>query len=199
MSEIFIKHNPYKLKTEIKIDGKVPNNNKLKVLTKERLQDRLDELAKELIKEINEENFKIKFHGRKVDFIDLKKVFDKFSKLKNLDITYDHIPAKETKNKTDKLKKLVKSFKNAPIDELKDDRIIDGFKNAINSDFEVAVIATMSSGKSTLINSFLETDLMPSKQQACTSKTVRIKNIDNYDGFSVECFNKKNFFLIIFI
>lgn len=41
---------------------------------------------------------------------------------------------------------------------------------------KIAVIATMSSGKSTLINYFLGRELMPSKSEACTAKIIKINN-----------------------
>lgn len=41
---------------------------------------------------------------------------------------------------------------------------------------EVLVMATMSAGKSTFINSILGDDLLPSKNEACTAKVVTLKN-----------------------
>lgn len=45
--------------------------------------------------------------------------------------------------------------------------------------FEVAVISTMSSGKSTLINAFIGDELLPSRNQACTARTAAILDNDN--------------------
>lgn len=42
--------------------------------------------------------------------------------------------------------------------------------------FKIAVIATMSSGKSTFINALMGTEILPSKNQACTAKIVPIIN-----------------------
>ena len=41
---------------------------------------------------------------------------------------------------------------------------------------EVAIVATMSSGKSTLMNAFLGQRLMPSKNEACTAKIISIQH-----------------------
>ena len=49
--------------------------------------------------------------------------------------------------------------------------------------FPVVVMATMSSGKSTLINALLETDILPSKNQACTAKMYSILDDDSTDGY----------------
>ncbi|MEI5604659.1 dynamin family protein, partial [Streptomyces brasiliscabiei] len=42
------------------------------------------------------------------------------------------------------------------------------FENAFNNDFDVYVVATMSSGKSTLLNAMLGQDLFPAANEATT-------------------------------
>lgn len=49
--------------------------------------------------------------------------------------------------------------------------------------FKVAVVATMSSGKSTFINALLGIDLLPSKNEACTAKTISILDNDKATDF----------------
>lgn len=44
---------------------------------------------------------------------------------------------------------------------------------------EICVVATMSKGKSTLINGILQQKIMPSKQEACTALVTRIRNGNN--------------------
>lgn len=44
--------------------------------------------------------------------------------------------------------------------------------------FSVAVIATMSSGKSTVLNAMLGVPLLPSKNEACTAIVTKIRDID---------------------
>ncbi len=48
---------------------------------------------------------------------------------------------------------------------------------------EVAIVATMSSGKSTLMNAFLGQRLMPSKNEACTAKIISIQHDDTKKEF----------------
>ena len=55
--------------------------------------------------------------------------------------------------------------------------------------FEVSVIATMSSGKSTLINSLLHTELLPSENKACTATIARIFDNDKMEGYEAECYD----------
>lgn len=50
---------------------------------------------------------------------------------------------------------------------------------------EVIVLATMSSGKSTLINALLGNDLLPNENQACTAKIFRIIDSDQIGDYKV--------------
>ena len=64
------------------------------------------------------------------------------------------------------------------------------FEEILNSEFEINVIATMSSGKSTLINSLLSKKILPSSNEACTATITRIKDIDN-DNFIGKAYDEK--------
>ncbi|MGL6168142.1 MAG: dynamin family protein [Fusobacteriaceae bacterium] len=52
-------------------------------------------------------------------------------------------------------------------------------KKEVDSDNKFAILATMSSGKSTLINALLGRDLLPSENQACTGKIFEISNLNS--------------------
>ena len=58
--------------------------------------------------------------------------------------------------------------------------------------FNVAVVATMSSGKSTILNALLGYDLLPSKNEACTAKLFKIKDIDGLTQFTGRTKDKNN-------
>lgn len=49
--------------------------------------------------------------------------------------------------------------------------------------FEVIVVATMSAGKSTIINSLIGMELLPASNQACTSRVFKIENIDGMQDY----------------
>ena len=49
--------------------------------------------------------------------------------------------------------------------------------------FNVAVIATMSSGKSTTLNAMLGVSLLPSMNEACTATIYKIDDVDELDHF----------------
>ena len=54
---------------------------------------------------------------------------------------------------------------------------------ALDHHFQVLVLATMSSGKSTLLNALLGFDLLPSKNEACTEIVYRLEDCDGMTEF----------------
>ena len=48
--------------------------------------------------------------------------------------------------------------------------------------FKVCVVATMSSGKSTFINSIIGEEIMPEKNEACTARTMAVLDNDILNG-----------------
>ena len=178
MREIFIKYNPYKVETEIKIDGAdVKKNSALNVGDK-RLQEWIEDLPQILVDECNTKDFKITFHGTILDYEDLLSVINE-EKNKEFKIEYEHIPAKEVKDKEGAIEKIFKDIQKGPFEEFKQPDVIKAFETAKSSDFPVNVIATMSAGKSTLINALLGKKLMPAKQEACTATITEIKDNDS--------------------
>lgn len=56
-----------------------------------------------------------------------------------------------------------------------------------SEEFKIAVLATMSAGKSTVINTLLGQELLPSRNQACTNNVVEIhqnNSLDRYIGYA---------------
>ncbi|MDR1320699.1 MAG: dynamin family protein [Gracilibacteraceae bacterium] len=188
MKKVFIKYNPYKLETEITIDGKgLKENSEIgrKMPHGSRLQEWVEELPRLLKKECNDIDFDITFHGTVLDFEDLTGIFRETSAKLN------HIPAKETSDKEGLIAEIFQEVQGGPFEELRDEAIIKAFELARSSDFEVCVVATMSAGKSTLINAMLGTKLMPSKQEACTAIITRIKDCSREDvPFKAEVYDK---------
>ena len=172
--EIFIKYNPYRLQTEVTIDGSpVKQNSKFNVGEK-RLQEWIDKLPEYVREEFNTRDVEIVFYGTKLDYEDLKEIADEAN------IKTKYLPAKEgVANKEAAIQAVFEKIQNGPIDELKSPDVIRAFKQAQSNDFEVSVVATMSSGKSTVINALLGQKLMPSYNQACTATITRIKDNDS--------------------
>lgn len=196
MKKVFVKYNPYKLETEITVEGKrLAQNSKLgeKAADGSRLQDWVEELPRILIDEYNDTEFEVTFHGTLLDYEDLVDVFTKAYEKNELRATIKRKAAKETSDKEALIDDVFKQVQQGPFDELKDVEIVSAFEHAKSSDFEVCVVATMSAGKSTLINSVLGVKLMPSKQEACTAIITRIKDItQDTVPFKAEVYNKED-------
>ena len=193
MKKVFIKYNPYMIRTEITIDGEgLKENSSLgEKVSGSRLQEWIEDLPQILINEYNDTDFDIEFHGTLLDYEDLTEAFTQAYEEGKLTAKIERKPAKETSDKEALIDKVFQKIQKGPYDELRDAEVINAFENAKNSDFEVCVIATMSAGKSTLINSMLQTKLMPSKQEACTAIITRIKDND-IPVWQAEVYNKEN-------
>lgn len=193
MKKIFIKYNPYNLETELTVDGKrLAQNSKIgeKILPGSRLQEWIEELPQDLIDEYNDTDFDIVFHGTLLDFEDLTEVFTLAYEQGKLTAKLDRIPAKETSDKEVLIDDVFRDIQEGPFDDLRDVEILSAFQHAKSSDFEVCVVATMSAGKSTLINSMLGAKLMPSKQEACTAIITRIKDTEGTGTWQAEVYSK---------
>ncbi|NFO14039.1 hypothetical protein FDB34_07450 [Clostridium botulinum] len=188
MREIFIKYNPYKVETEVQIDGKKVKSNSALNVDDKRLQEWIEDLPKILVDECNTKSFKIVFQGTILDYEDLTSVV-KEAKEKNINIECEHIPAKEVKDKEKAIKQIFRDIQSGPFEELKQPDVEKAFEMASSSDFEVNVVATMSAGKSTLINALLRQKLMPAKQEACTATITKIKD-SNLDDFRATVYDK---------
>src|SRR5574344_2656877 len=77
-----------------------------------------------------------------------------------------------------------------PFEELKRPELTNLFNKAMSSEFEMAVVATMSSGKSTLINAMLGKDLLPARNEATTANLARIHDIDGQNELKAIAYNK---------
>lgn len=177
MREIFIKYNPYRLETSITIDGVAPKQNSRLNFGDRRLQEWIEELPEILFEECSSRDFKIKFHGTVLDYEDVESMARE-AKKNGLNIELEHIPAKEVSDKEAAIDEIFNKIQAGPFDELKQPDVVKAFNMAKSSDFEVNVVATMSAGKSTLINALLRQKLMPAKQEACTATITEIKDND---------------------
>ena len=201
MKKVFIEYNPYRIKTKITVDGKpLPESSKLLDLidngdeSQARLQEWVEELPDRLRLEENDNDFDVTFHGTLMDYDDVAEVFTRAFNEGKLKAKLTRQPAKETEDKENLIDNIFEEIQNGPFEELKSEDIKNAFENEKNSDFPVCVVATMSAGKSTLINSMLGTKLMPSKQEACTAIITRIKDNDN-NNWEAEVYGKDGQFL----
>lgn len=187
MNEMLIKYNPYRLETTILVDGDAPQQKSKLNFADRRLQEWIEELPEIIFEEYRTREFKIIFHGTILDYEDVEAMKNEASK-DGFNIELEHIPAKEVADKENSISEIFEEIQHGPFEELKQPDVIKAFNMAKSSDFEVNVVATMSAGKSTLINSLLRQKLMPAKQEACTATITEIKDTDS-DCFVAKVYN----------
>lgn len=187
MKKVKIKYNPYIVETEITVDGQKPKANSALNVGKKRLQEWVEKLPQILLDEYRDSNVIIEFTGTVSDYEDIESVFnvykEKISATCNFHKTADITDVERT------IDKIFEDIKNGPVAELKDKKIIQAFEKAKDSKFEINVVATVSSGKSTLINALLGQPLMPAANEATTATIVKIIDTDQ-DNFSAIAYDK---------
>lgn len=193
MTKVYLKYNPYTVTSEIRIDGVlVEAPNKLADLAGERLQVWVENLMPILNEVCNDDEYEIEFYGTNFDYNDLSVCVNEYCEA-NSDIKVA-VSFTQAKGSEDRFKELIALFnemqENCPFKDLTTEQIKENFRSAISSEFEVSVIATMSSGKSTLINALLGRELMPSKNEACTATIAKIKDVDGMDHFEATYLDK---------
>lgn len=106
MIEIFIKHNPYKIETEFKIDGEeIDYDSRLLMFRKEKIDTWIDELIIILENELNEDSFKITFNGMNIHCKEMKRIC-KYYNDKGLDIKLEYTSKMNIENKLRDIKSL---------------------------------------------------------------------------------------------
>lgn len=183
--EIGIKHNPYTVESVFNLDGMEPTANSwFAAISTKRLQEWVDDLPRQLVDELNETTFHIKFHGTEPDLEDLRESLEAAAgKIPDFRYSLEHIPAIEVADKEVKIREIFEELQRLQIDEdlsdlreLVSPKLLAAFNNALNPEFEIFVMGTRSPGKSTLINAMLGTQLMPTKSEAGTACVIRIKD-----------------------
>ncbi|WP_339006122.1 dynamin family protein [Fusobacterium animalis] len=202
MKEVKIKHNPYTLETKFEVDGKeIPENSKIQSIIfsdgnryddkvdRKRFQVIVSKIPQVIMEELNYTDFDITFHGTKLDYQDLefelkKKSEETKNKRDKFTFKLKHIPAKESFEKINELDGIYKNLKDLSrkysFQDLNIKSLEKQYEKAKNEKTEVNIVAIMSAGKSTLINSLLGKELLTTNSQACTAKVMEI--IDNDDS-----------------
>ena len=187
MKNIKIKYNPYLVTTEITVDGNKPKANSSLNVGNKRLQEWIEKLPDIIIEEYRDNSAVIDFTGSKADFEDIQAVLnankDKFKAEANLNKTADISDVEK------EIDCIFQDIQNGPVQELRDKLIVEAFQKAKDSKFEINVVATMSSGKSTLINALLGKQLMPAANEATTATIVKIVDTEQ-ENFSAIAYDK---------
>ena len=200
MTKFQIEYNPYTVECNFIKNGKLLNSkSKIGAKSGVRLQVLLGEavnwkgLAEEIVSACDDDEIELTFKGRVIDYEDLKYCIDHYTGETRFELRFD-----EAKNDADIIAELDNLFHEIKVKDLPEFKItnedgkniFDAYEEVKSGIFEVSVIATMSSGKSTLINSLLHTELLPSENKACTATIARILDNDEMDHYEAECYAK---------
>lgn len=132
VTEIFIKHNPYTVETEFKIDGEeIYSESRLLTFSKEKLDIWINEFIPILENELNEDNFKIIFNGIYSECDKLKELFRTYNN-KSGCIKLEYIPTKSIDSKLNDIKNLVNLMQDGNFEELKKQEIQEYFDKIVN-------------------------------------------------------------------
>lgn len=179
MTNVEITYNPYKVKSKILVDGEEPKqNSRLSQFLNKRFQLWVDQIPYLLSNEYNDDEFDLTFLGTELDYQDLLAAIESAQK-DGIQFIAKKLPAKEFGDKEKDIRNLFSKIKELPFEELQSPAVANAFELAFNELLEVNVVATMSAGKSTLINALLGKQLMPIKAGACTAKITRIQDDDD--------------------
>ena len=145
-----------------------------------------------LYKKYNDPEMEVNFKGILRDYEFLEDAKEAYEKEKSsVKITLKNGGCANTSEKLDELKKLFEEMQNeTPFESLKGKEMKDLFDKIVSSEFEMAVVATMSSGKSTLINAMLGCELLPARNEATTATLAKIHDEDGADHFEGKSYDK---------
>lgn len=140
-------------------------------------------------------NVIVDFYGFESDYVFILKAID-FTKEKEL---FKSITSKLFKVKDkdlsfifDKTKIIFNKINNGPISDLIPREINSRFNQILSNDFNISIIGTMSSGKSTFLNAIFGKNLLPSGMRRETALLMKVKDNDNLNEFKLKTFDKDN-------
>jgi hypothetical protein len=171
---IEITHNPFTVQTEIRVDGRLPDDSSpLSSYEKQRLQRWVESLFDNLRDVFNGcKKFRLRFTGVESDWLDIEEAAKK-ARDDGMEIALEHAPF--ARNGEERLKELIALKEEASgFLDLEDADFKRIFAEALDKNFDVFVVATMSSGKSTLLNAILGVDLLPAANEATTAVLAEI-------------------------
>ena len=187
MLDVILAYNPYRVSTELIVDGsQVPADITLMDMCRgRRLQDWIDRFFPALVDYYRTKRIRLAFRGNILDAEDVESAREHFLDGRP-DVQIElHTETADcpVEDRVSRLRDLFRKAKDGPFDEFRTESLDRQFRQALEPSFEVNVVATMSSGKSTVVNAMLGTSLMPSKNEACTATIARIEDHDDMEGF----------------
>jgi ribosome biogenesis GTPase A len=193
MNTLYIAHNPFTVDTEILVNNIPPADNcKLKNYSERRLQQWVEKLFDDLKVIFNDDqHYHITFKGVESDYLDVAAAAQQArSAGAEVELVWEEVlPADHRLELIRKLWDDVVAHPEIGRHVSEDDGHT--MEDAYDRNFDVYVVATMSAGKSTLINAMLGTTLLPAANEATTASIVRITDNDQMtDGFRGQRINE---------
>lgn len=188
MFSIELTYNPYLVETTLVENGTTleETHDLMNLCNNRRVQDWMDRFLNEMVRLYREKEIQLIVSCTDLDAEDVRDSVKQFNESNgNTQIILkinDHEQSVDEKVK--QLKSLFEKAQRGPFEEFRGEKLTNQFNDALSPEFEVNVIATMSSGKSTVINAMLGQDLMPSKNEACTATIARIEDCDEIENFT---------------
>ena len=182
MIHLAITHNPFTVETVFLIDGQKPKrNSQFAEYENQRLQLWIEGFFQKLYDIFNGENeYRVHFKGVEADCIDMEEAVKQANKDGlNVKMSCDIVPGSE--ERLEEIQQLISEAKQDPLFKqyVNTPDIQKKFDTAFDKNFDVYVVATMSSGKSTLINAMLGCDLLPALNEATTATIAKITDNDH--------------------
>lgn len=192
MTTFDLTYNPFTKEKIFLVDGKEDTFDECWGTGNKELSEWCSIFYEKLYKKYNDSEMTIKFKGilRDYEFLeDAKTQYEKENP--SAKITLEDNGCANTSEKLGDLKALFEKMqKETPFEQLKSEELKELFDKVVSSDFEMAVVATMSSGKSTLINAMLGRELLPARNEATTATLAKIHDIDDANHFSGKGYDK---------
>ena len=138
MTQVYVKYNPYRLETVIKVNGQdIPNDSILYKITKgKRLQEWISKFPKMLREELNTTELSLEFYGMALDWDDFEDAFEQAEKKGIIKVTNKRYSAsRDDEDITEKIIGAFHDLQNGPIDDFRDPKLKKAFDNINNTVF----------------------------------------------------------------
>lgn len=192
MTTFDLTYNPFTKEKKFFVDGEEDCFDECWGTGNKELSEWCGDFFGKLFKKHNDPEMEVNFKGILRDYEFLEDAKDAYEKENpSAKITLKDGGCANTSEKLGDLKTLFEKMQNeTPFESLRSKEVKDLFDKVVSSEFEMAVVATMSSGKSTLINAMLGRELLPARNEATTATLAKIHDEDGADHFEGKSYDK---------
>lgn len=192
--EVKFIHNPFKNKTQFFLNGELFTNGKYQTFSNQRLQMWISQFFQTVAETLQTKEFFVDFTGVPSDCADVEEAIQQANAAR-FNITYQFTQIRSQNERMTELEELVNEIRENPI--LNQIMSESQWNDVMDNYFDAWVIATMSSGKSTFINTLLGSEILPAFQEDTTASITKIIDDKKFSQgeFSASRFNKKGEYL----